>query len=148
MDIREAEASDLVCLSTLFDAYRQFYKQEPNEEGALAFVRERLSLKDSVIFMAFDANQSVGFVQLYPSYSSVAMRRVFTLNDLYVSPSARKKDVATALVNRAEAFASEAGAVRLELATEVTNAPAQRLYEKMDWQKNEVYFHYNKNMKE
>ena len=147
MEIREAETSDLAGLSALFDEYRQFYKQEPNGEGALSFLQERLSQSDSVIFMAFDGNLPVGFVQLYPSYSSVAMQRIFILNDLYVKPSARKKGIATALINKSEVFASEAGAARLELATEITNSSAQYLYEKFDWKKDEVFLHYNKAVK-
>ncbi len=147
MEIREAETPDLAGLSALFDEYRQFYKQEPNEEGASSFVQERLSQGDSVFFMALDGNLPVGFVQLYPSFSSVAMQRIFILNDLYVKPSARKKGIAAALINRSEVFALEAGAARLELATEKTNSSAQHLYEKLGWNKDEVFFHYNKAVK-
>lgn len=144
MEIRNANLSDLAVLATLFDAYRQFYQQEPDAASAMSFIRERLTREDSVIFLAFGADVPVGFVQLYPSFSSVAMRRLYILNDLYVSPEARKQGVATALINRSEAFAAEAGAVRLALATAFTNTAAQRLYEKLGWKKDELFFHYNK----
>jgi len=144
MELREAKLSDLAGVSRLFDEYRQFYGQEQDKDGAQAFVQDRLSQKDSVIFIALVADKPVGFVQLYPSFSSVAMRRVFILNDLYVGPSARKNGIATALINKSEVYAAEIGAARLALATEITNTPAQKLYEKLQWKKDEVFFHYNK----
>ncbi len=147
MEIRKAELSDLASVSTLFDEYRQFYRQEQDKDGAQAFVRDRLSQKDSVIFVALVADAPVGFVQLYPSFSSVGMRRIFILNDLYVRQSARKKGIATALINKSEVYASEIRAARLALATEITNTAAQKLYEKLQWQKDEVFFHYNKAVK-
>jgi len=85
--------------------------------------------------------------QLYPSFSSVTMRRIFILNDLYVGPSARKKGIAGALLNQSEVYAAEMGAARLALATEITNTAAQKLYEKLQWKKDEVFFHYNKAVK-
>lgn len=144
MEIRQADISDLDGLSGLFDEYRQFYQQESNTSAARSFIQERLSLKDSVILMAFDAQSPVGFVQLYPSYSSVAMRRIYILNDLYVTPSARNKHVATTLLKQSEVLASEAGAVRLTLATEISNTSAQALYEKLGWQKNETFIYFNR----
>ncbi len=144
MEIREAELPDLASVSTLFDEYRQFYRQEQDKDGARAFVQDRLSQKDSVIFIAFVADAPVGFVQLYPSFSSVGMRRIFILNDPYVRQSARNKGIAAALINRSEVYATEMGAARLALATEITNTAAQNLYEKLQWKKDEVFFHYSK----
>ncbi len=146
IDIREAEKSDLTGLSKLFDEYRQFYRQKPDLQGAQAFISERLSRKDSFIFIAFPDEQPAGFVQLYPSFSSVAMQRIFILNDLYVNQKARGKGIATALIRKAEEFALEMGAVRLSLATEIANTPAQKLYEKLQWKKDEVFLHYNRTL--
>jgi len=149
MEIREASTSDLIDLSRLFDGYRQFYGQQSNEAEARVFIGERLARKDSVILIAVEEATAVGFVQLYPSFSSVAMRRIFVLNDLFVVPGARNGGVATAstaLLERAEVFAVEAGAVRLTLATEITNRSAQSLYEKLGWQKDEVFCHFAKSV--
>ncbi len=148
MEIREASTTDLIDLSKLFDGYRQFYGQPSNEAEARAFIGERLARKDSVILIAVEGKTVVGFVQLYSSFSSVAMRRIFVLNDLFVVPGARNGGVATALLERAEALASEAGAVRLTLATEITNRSAQSLYEKLGWQKDEVFCHFAKSVGE
>lgn len=144
MDIRRAEISDLATVSDLFDAYRQFYKQPSDIDGARAFVQARLSQQDSVIFLAVAAQIASGFVQLYPSFSSVGMGRIYILNDLFVVRSARRQGVATALLKKSETFAAEAGALRLILSTEVINAPGQALYTRAGWQKDTLFVHYYK----
>jgi len=146
MNIREAQIKDLDQLAILFDKYRQFYKQASDVMGAEAFIRERLTQKDYVILLACNENEVAGFIQLYPSFSSVAMRRIYVLNDLYVSSAARKQGVATALIQEAKKCAAKAGAVRLALATERTNTSVQALYEKLNWLKDEKFIHFNVNV--
>jgi hypothetical protein len=74
--IRHAELSDARSIATLFDLYRQFYKQASDFPLALTFIEERLSRNESVIFLAEDGNKkAVGFTQLYPLFSSVSARR-------------------------------------------------------------------------
>ena len=70
-------------------------------------------------------NQALGFVQLYPSFSSVSMRKIWILNDLYVATNARRYGVGRLLMDRARDFARDTGALRLELTTARTNAAAQ-----------------------
>ena len=108
MDTRKAEHSDLAQVSVLFDAYRQFYGQESDLDGSTDFIRERLASKDSEILLAVSEDKVVGFAQLYPSFSSVSMKRVFILNDLFVSPDVRKRGAGTALLKAAERFAPRA----------------------------------------
>ena len=129
-------------VAPLFDLYRQFYEQPPDLEGAREFVRERLERGESVIFLARAGERPAGFTQLYPSFSSVSMRRLWILNDLYVAAEARKLGVGEALLDRARAWAAETGAKGLELATASDNFPAQRLYEKTGWKKDLEFFHY------
>jgi ribosomal protein S18 acetylase RimI-like enzyme len=133
--------SDVSAVAPLFDQYRQFYKQESDLQGARSFLLERLSKNESVIFMAIDAEKgAVGFVQLYPSFSSESMKRLWILNDLFVSPPARNHGVAERLMREAEEFARKTGAKGLELETAVDNFPAQRLYERCGYKRN-VEFH-------
>lgn len=146
MQIRTAELSDLDGLSRLFDAYRQFYGQEPDLDGAASFIGQRLSLNDSVILLAISDESPVGFTQLYPSFSSVSMQRIYILNDLYVSLEARRKGAATSLLDAAERFAVGQRASKLTLATEVTNGLAQSLYETQNWKKNQRFVHYSKSL--
>src|SRR5262249_403469 len=95
-------------LTGLFDAYRQFYGQEPDLPAARRFLETRLRSRDSVVFLAFldDATRSgVGFVQLYPSFSSVAMKSIWILNDLFVAPQRRRAGVARSLLEAASELA-------------------------------------------
>lgn len=139
--IRKALLVDLDGLVPLFDAYRQFYKQEPDSEGARKFMAERLEKEDSVVFMAFEEGRAVGFTQLYPIFSSVGMGRSWLLNDLYVDASARKKGVGHQLLEAAKNWGRETKSRWLMLETAVDNYAAQALYEKNGWHKVDGVFY-------
>ncbi|MFQ2752441.1 GNAT family N-acetyltransferase [Aeromonas caviae] len=112
MQIFQATLAHIEETSRLFDAYRQFYGQAPDRDEATRFIGERLQGADSVIFLARnEAGEWAGFVQLYPAFSSVAMKRMWYLNDLYVVESARQQGVARALLKRVASFARETDAL-------------------------------------
>ena len=143
MHILQATPAHLEETSYLFDAYRQFYGQAPDQSAATGFIAERLTNADSVIFLARnEVGESMGFAQLYPAFSSVAMRRMWYLNDLFVAESARQQGVARALLKRVASFAKETDALTVKLATAVSNHPAKSLYESEGYQKVIVFDHY------
>ncbi len=82
--IQRAGAEDALAIAPLFNLYRQFYQQAPDEEAAWHFISERLRKNESVIFIALKDERAVGFTQLYPIFSSVGMKRCWLLNDLFV----------------------------------------------------------------
>ena len=134
MTVREAGLADVDQLAPLFDGYRRFYRQPSDPEGARRFLAERLEARESRVFVAeTPEGRAVGFVQLFPSFSSVSMKRLWILNDLYVAPDARRDGVARALMERARQLAVETGAKGLILETESHNAPAKTLYEDLGW---------------
>jgi GNAT superfamily N-acetyltransferase len=137
--VRQATVEDLDVLVPLFDAYRQFYRQPSEPERARRFLLDRFEHSQSVIFIAFEGAEAVGFMQLYPSFSSRAMARIFVLNDLFVSPEARRHGAGSALLHAATEYARRVGALRLVLSTEVTNATAQSLYEKLGWKRDTAF---------
>ena len=139
-----AELDDLDGLTPLFDAYRLFYGQASDLAGARAFLADRFKRGESVIFLAVVDGAIVGFTQLYPSYSSVSMKRLWVLNDLFVTPDARKSGAGRALLERAERWAAETGAKGLTLSTQITNRGAQRLYEACGWTKDDEFLHYHR----
>lgn len=143
IQIRQAVLSDLESIAFLFDAYRQFYGRSSDITGARVFLLERFNHGESVIFIAFLGADPVGFTQLYPSFSSVSLARIFILNDLFVSPDVRKKGVAKKLMHAASEFAKSLGAVRMSLSTSVSNQTAQALYESIGWEKDEQFYHYH-----
>jgi GNAT superfamily N-acetyltransferase len=140
--IARADAKDAERIAPLFDAYRQFYKQESDVAAARAFLSERLERGESVVFWALAGDKAVGFVQLYPCFSSTAMKRIWILNDLFVTPEARRSGAARALMERARQWAVETKADGLWLETAVDNHPAQRLYVSLGWKRDNDYFRY------
>ncbi|GGD43216.1 GNAT family N-acetyltransferase [Pseudoxanthomonas indica] len=136
MQLRRATVTDVDAIAPLFDRYRQFYEQAPDPAKAHDFIQARLSAEESVIFIAENQGQVLGFTQLFPSFSSVGAARAWILNDLYVLPEARRQGVARALLGAAADFGRATGAARLELETDHDNRSAQALYRHLGW---EVY---------
>jgi len=144
IEIRKASVDDAVIVAPLFDSYRSFYKQVPDVDAAFNFIKERLQRNESVIFIAFIKDNAVGFVQLYPVFTSVGMKRAWLLNDLYIHVSSRGKGVATALLDAAKEFAKSTGSKWLMLQTASDNYTAQALYKKNGWKKEtDLFYRYD-----
>lgn len=147
--VRLADTEDLSVVSALFDSYRQFYKQEPDEALARRFIGDRMAQHESVIFLAEDpAGRALGFCQLYPTFCSVTAASIYVLYDLFVVPAARQFGVGRALMLAAEEHARGAGVARMDLSTAKTNVPAQALYESLGWVRDEAFFVYNRKFRE
>ena len=73
----------------LFVAYRHFYGRLDTDDDARAFLRRRVATQDSFVWAATTGDAVAGFVQVYPAHSSLGLRTVWWLNDLFVDPSAR-----------------------------------------------------------
>lgn len=145
--VKQADLTDLESISKLFDRYRVFYQQTSDIESSRTFIKERIKNQQSVIFLALEIDEDnvhhpLGFVQMYPSFSSVSMKKLWILNDLYVETSARKKGIATKLMGTAKEYAKETGAKGLILETSVSNYQAKRLYESIGFKKDVHSDHY------
>lgn len=144
LSIRLATIADLDSLAGLFDAYRVFYEQPSDLAGARAFLGERMAHRQSVILLAQDeADNALGFAQLYPSFTSAAMKSIFILNDLFVTPGARQRGVGGALLQAAADHGRAMGAARLTLKTAIDNLAAQRAYEANGWACETQFLSYN-----
>jgi ribosomal protein S18 acetylase RimI-like enzyme len=139
IQVRRAILADLEDLAPLFDAYRQFYQQPADLSKSRAFVAERLTIGDSVVFLAESSAGVLGFTQLYPLFSSTQCRSIWVLNDLYVIEPARKRGVARTLMEAARQHAVETGAAAIELATAHSNLPARQLYESLGYVQDQTY---------
>ncbi|AFY36483.1 GCN5-related N-acetyltransferase [[Leptolyngbya] sp. PCC 7376] len=142
MNVFRAGLGELDEVAQLFDQYRVFYQAASDIQAAKDFLRERLQKEESVIFAARKGDCLVGFTQLYPSFSSVSMKPIWILNDLFVEPTSRKQGVAQLLMATAEDFARKSGAIRLALSTQVENLVAQSLYESRGYIKDQAFYHY------
>lgn len=143
LEVISAQPSHLELLAPLFDAYRVFYDQPSDIRAARRFLEARLSAGNSVIFLAL-LDGPVGFTQLYPSFSSVSLERLWILNDLFVVPEARRKAVAGALLRRAQQHARDTDAKGLTLRTARHNRAAQALYEAHGWERDTAFWTYNR----
>lgn len=139
MSIRQATIADLEALSVLFDGYRQFYGRDSDVAAARQFLLDRFDHAESVLFIAHEGANPVGFTQLYPSFSSVSLGRIFILNDLFVNEIGRRKGVGSALLSAAVEYAKAVGAIRLGLSTALTNTRAQALYEAQGWERDDDF---------
>jgi ribosomal protein S18 acetylase RimI-like enzyme len=135
-----ADTAQLDAVAQLFDAYRGFYKQPSNLEQSRAFIAERMAAGESAIFLAQDEHgEALGFVQLYPTFSSIDAHRTWLLSDLFTTPAARGRGVGRLLMNTARAFALETGAKGLVLETATDNFTAQGLYESLGYVRDTGY---------
>lgn len=143
MKTRRATITDVPAVAKLFSMYRIFYSQTPDILGAEKFISERMANNESVIFVVENESNIVGFTQLYPSFSSVSMKRVWILNDLFVDKDHRGKKAAKLLLDQCISFAKETQAKGLTLRTASDNLIAQSLYEKQGWKRDNHYLTYN-----
>ncbi|MCE9679501.1 GNAT family N-acetyltransferase [Shewanella sp. AS1] len=108
MQIKIAIEEDLAPLAELFDEYRQSLGQPREFVKCYEFIQARLAENDSVILIAKQVNQLIGFIQLYPSYSSRLLMPIWFFDDIYVVEKYRKLGIATQLVQKAKELANEA----------------------------------------
>ncbi|WP_339308664.1 GNAT family N-acetyltransferase [Paenibacillus sp. FSL R5-0519] len=162
--IRQAGLPDCNEVGRLFNEYRMFYNQKADIEAARQYIKERMERHESVILVAetdVESDQGkgdcngmpsshglscTGFVQLYPSFSSVSMGPIWVLNDLFVHPDFRQKGIARKLLQAAKQLASERRILRISLSTELSNTQAQALYESEGYAQDTKFMYYEINV--
>jgi ribosomal protein S18 acetylase RimI-like enzyme len=140
--VHQATVDDVDRLAPLFDGYRQFYGQPSDVVAAKTFLRDRFIHSESVIHVAVRDAAAVGFSQLYPSFSSISMARIFVLSDLFVASGARKIGAGRLLLETAVQYGRSRGARQLTLETAKTNVTAQHLYETYGWERDNEFYVY------
>jgi ribosomal protein S18 acetylase RimI-like enzyme len=139
MTIKQASIQDIDQLAILFAQYRVFYQQPFDAEAAKQFLLERIRNQESVIFIAVDGGEYAGFTQLYPCFSSVSMKKIWILNDLFVTADHREKGIEQALINQVIEYTKKTGRKRAVLSTAYDNFNAQKLYEKLGFMRSDFY---------
>lgn len=139
---RKATIQDVRQLSELFDQYRIFYHKNSDLPAAGKFLEERIKNKDSEIFVAEYDGKLIGFLQLYPLFSSTRMKRYWLLNDLYVNENYRGKGYSKALIEEAKQMAKSTNACGILLETGKSNDIGNQLYPACGFEiYNEVNFY-------
>jgi ribosomal protein S18 acetylase RimI-like enzyme len=143
--VQPAVPDDLAELARLFDAYRVFYEQSSDPAASEGFVDNLLGSNITRFFIAREkaGSAALGFVHLIPSFGTLRMRPIWYLEDLFVTPGARRRGIGEALMLHAEGFARANGAERLTLSTAHDNHIAQALYRKLGYVREDhfLYFH-------
>jgi ribosomal protein S18 acetylase RimI-like enzyme len=146
LTVRRAESGDARAIAPLFDAYRQFYGKTPDLALAEQFLDKRLRNGESVVLVAeapAERDGPIGFVQLYPTFSSLQCSCAWILNDLFVAEHARRFGVAQALMNAVTDAARLAGVTSISLSTAHDNLAAQALYTKLGYVLDEEFRTYS-----
>lgn len=136
-EIINATIAELEPLAAMFDLYRQFYRQSSDISGAKKFLSERVANNDSVIFVAKQQSEFTSFVQCYPVFTSVGMKKLWLLNDLFVKSDYRGQGISKLLIDRCKQLAIDTGAKGLMLETEKSNTIGNKLYTKEGFVLNE-----------
>ncbi|MBA1203077.1 GNAT family N-acetyltransferase [Pseudomonas capeferrum] len=145
MRIIKATLEHLDLLTPLFVKYREFYGQLPYPDTSRSFLEKRLKRDESVIYLALpddDNGKLLGFCQLYPSFSSLSLKRVWILNDIYVAEDSRRMLVADNLMRQAKKMAKQTNAVRLRVSTSSNNEVAMKTYESMGFKEDTEFRNY------
>ena len=129
IEIRQGSLGLIDQMSELFNQYRIFYGQKNEPEKAKDFLLERLKFQDSLIRLAFRQDTVVGFMQLYPCFSSVRLQPIYILNDLFVHQNYRNNGIGSALINEAKSICISDNITGLQLETSKLNR-ANELYKK------------------
>ncbi|CAM3695779.1 GNAT family N-acetyltransferase [Pseudomonas wadenswilerensis] len=145
MRIIQATLEHLDILVPLFVRYREFYGQLPYPDSSRSFLEKRLERGESIIYLALpddDESKLMGFCQLYPSFSSLSLKRVWILNDIYVAEDSRRMLVADHLMRAAKKLAKETNAVRLRVSTSSDNEVAMKTYESIGFHEDTEFKSY------
>jgi GNAT superfamily N-acetyltransferase len=139
--VRQATVDDVALIAPLFNEYRVYYKQASDVEAAKIFLQDRLLRNESIVFLALNAGEAVGFTQLYPIFSSVSLKKAWLLNDLFVHESERGKGAGKELLKAAKELGQETESKFLMLQTQMDNRDAQRLYNNSGWKPlSDIFF--------
>ncbi|MFT5217493.1 MAG: GNAT superfamily N-acetyltransferase [Glaciecola sp.] len=135
MHIIKAELQHVPDLIPLFDGYRIFYRQTSDYVKAKTFLTNRIQNRESIIYIAYDDENAIGFTQLYPLFSSVSMQPMFLLNDLYVEDNYRSQGIGNLLIDKVKQLCKTLNYKGVAIQTAHTN-PAQHLYERLGFVKD------------
>ena len=142
MRIIQASLEHLDQLTPMFIRYREFYGAMPQQADSKKFLSERLEKQEAIILLALENDTALGFCLVYPSFSSVLLRPIWIINDMYVVEESRRKQVANQLLQQVAKQAREHNVVRLRVSIQANNAIARRLYEASDFVEDQHFRSY------
>ena len=139
--IKTADINDLENVTKIVMKYRKFYGVENQSENEVRdFMRARIENNQSKIFLTFADSKVIGFIQLYPSYSTVSLKPQWILNDFYVDENFRKQGNGKKLMSFVKEYFRDK-AKGFILVTDKSNETAKKFYEANGWKTGEYDFY-------
>jgi GNAT superfamily N-acetyltransferase len=142
LTIRQATIQDLSKIVSIFDSYREYFKQQKDPVRVEQFLYEKFEHMESVIFIAQLEDEVVGFAQLYPVFTSLTLQRVWLLNDFFIVEEYRGSGVGTQLFAKVKEFTLLTKSKGIELSVEHTNKKAWAFWEKQGFKMDEEFRYY------
>jgi GNAT superfamily N-acetyltransferase len=97
---------------------------------AAVALRAAIDSHDSVVLVADDGGELLGFLTAYQDFHSVRFGYRAWIEDLAVHPDHRSRGIGKTLLDAAKSWARERGATHLELDSAETRTDAHRFYER------------------
>jgi ribosomal protein S18 acetylase RimI-like enzyme len=132
--------ADLAELLPLMRDYCDFYEVTPSDADLLAMSRaliadpEREGLQ---LIARDDTGAAIGFTTIFWSWSTLSASRIGVMNDLFVTPAARGKGTAEALIDLGLEYCGKHRASSLSWQTARDNTRAQALYDRIGARREE-----------
>jgi len=147
MEVIRATTSDIPLLLPLFDRYRFFYEQVSDVKACEEYLRARFSREESAIFIALEIQNgevvALGFSMMYISFSTIGLKKFWSLHDLYVEEEYRKQGIAKMLINKCKELAMEDNPIGVVIESRISNQSAQHLFDSVGFVKEgEHYFYF------
>lgn len=140
--IRQATIQDLHRIVPIFDSYREYFQQKKEPVMVERFLFDRFEHLESVIFIAEQQGEVIGFAQLYPVFSSLTLQRVWLLNDFFIAEEFRGSGVGSQLFTTVKEFTLLTKSKGIELSVEHTNKKAWIFWEKQGFKLDEEFRYY------
>ena len=133
MTIRAATRADAPAIVALIRALAEFeHLPGPTDEAAARFVEHGFGARRHFESLVAEADGAiVAYAIFFTTYSTFLVRPTLFLEDLFVHPRARRRGIATALMERLRALAVERGCGRFEWMVLDWNTGAQALYARL-----------------
>jgi GNAT superfamily N-acetyltransferase len=142
ISVRQASILDLSKIVPVFDSYREYFKQERNPTEVEKFLFDKFEHLESVIFIAEQNSEVIGFAQLYPIFSSLTLERVWLLNDFFICEDYRNKGVGKQLFEKVKEFTLLTKSKGIELTVEHINEKAWQFWESQGFILDEEFRNY------
>ena len=145
MGLRGVEQKDFIQWNTLWKLYQEFYQVSLKEElSTLTFERFLNKSEPMECFVFEDGEKIVGFVHFIFHRSTWSERDSCYLQDLFVSPNCRSKDIGKQLIEAVYAEAENKECAKVYWLTHESNSTARVLYDHVA--ENVGFIQYRKNL--